>query len=95
MINTLCNGLNPSQVSLRLSLRVDTWDEFGPFAVMHLTEPHWEVGERRVPSYCCSWGGGDRKDGAQGWIWEGSRAAPALAVRSELRGGWGVGADVC
>lgn len=33
MINTLCNGLNPSQVSLWLSLCVDTWDEFGPFTV--------------------------------------------------------------
>lgn len=33
MINTLCNGLNPSQASLQLSLCVDTWDEFGPFTV--------------------------------------------------------------
>lgn len=33
MINMLCNGLNPSQASLQLSLCVDTWDEFDPFTV--------------------------------------------------------------
>ena len=31
VINTLCNGLNPSPASLRLSLCMDTWDEFGLF----------------------------------------------------------------
>lgn len=84
MINTLCNGLNPSQASLQLSLCVDTWDEFGPFTLtpqMHLTE----LEERRVQSYYCSWEGDGKKDGEEGWVWKGSRAAPALSTLQKHR----------
>lgn len=87
MINTLCNGLNPSQASLWLSLCMDTWDKFGPFTVDPLDRACTaKPEERKVPSYCSSCGQGSKKDGEEGWIWKGTEGS---------RESCGAGAEVC
>lgn len=91
MINTLCNGLNPSQASLQLSLCVDTWDEFGPFTVHALDR----AGRKKGTELLLQLGRGmakrmERMDGSGR-----DPEQPLPSAPSRSTGGLWVGADVC